>query len=476
MPDSVVPRGLYEGRKTLVVGAARSGVAAARFLLTEGALVTLTDSRERAAIGAAIEPLLSKGAGADRMTLEFGGHREESFGSCELVVVSPGVPLSLPFFAISREKQIPVIAEVELGWRHVDGTVLGVTGSNGKTTVTVLLSALLCGSGLRAHAVGNIGVPLVTFAGQKAPESMHCVELSSFQLEGIVDFRPRAAALLNLTADHLDRYPGFEAYAAAKERIFLNQTAEDIAVLNWNDVRVREVARRVKSVPVFFSRQESVERGCFVRRDEVVYRRGAQETALFKTSDIRLPGAHNLENVLAASALAIEVGARPETLQDSVRAFSGVEHRLEPVLELGGVRYVNDSKATNVDAAVKAIEAFNDPVVLIAGGRDKGGDFRALRDLAAHRVRLLVLIGEAAGKIREALHGVCRIAIATSMADAVRTAAGVAQRGDVVLLAPACASFDMFDNYEHRGRVFKAAVHALEKERAPADDVPDAPR
>ena len=469
MPEGSHSRGLYEGRTVLVVGAARSGVAAARFLLDQEATVILSDAKERAALESALTPLLPGGVPRARLTLELGGHRLESFGACDLVVVSPGVPLSLPAFARSRENRIPVIAEVELAWRHIDGTVLAVTGSNGKTTTTALLAELLRGSGLKAQAAGNIGVPLVSFAGQVAPDLFHCVELSSFQLEGIVGFRPRAAALLNLTPDHLDRYPTFEAYAAAKERIFRNQTAGDAAVLNWDDALVREVAGRVKSAPVFFSRREAPARGCFVRGDAVIHRDGTRETALFGTSDIRLPGAHNVENVLAAAALAVESGARTESLRASIRAFAGVEHRLEHVAEIGGVRYVNDSKATNVDAAVKSVEAFDAPVVLIAGGRDKGGDFSSLRKLIARRLRHLVLIGEAAEKIREALRGSCEMSQAGSMAQALCKAAGVAQEGDVVLLAPACASFDMFENYEHRGREFKAAVHALERERAPRD-------
>jgi UDP-N-acetylmuramoylalanine--D-glutamate ligase len=453
----------YQGKTVLVVGAARSGVAAAAFLLERRARVILTDTKTEAELGIALEPLRTPSKSTGRLALELGGHKPESFSACDFVVVSPGVPLSLPLFDESRKKGIPIIAEVELAWRHLKGRILGITGSNGKTTTTILTAELLRGAGLRGHAAGNMGVPLISFAAQSTPDEWYSTELSSFQLEGIQEFRPAAGAILNLTPDHLDRYRGFDEYIAAKERLFMNQRPADFAVLNADDERTSALAGRIPSTPVLFSRRSAPPRGLFLRGGRVVSEIPGRERDLFGVEDIRLKGGHNVENVLAACALALLAGAAPESLRHVIREFKGVEHRLEWVAEIDGVQYFNDSKATNVDATVKSLEAFPGKIHLIAGGRDKGGDFTMLRALVRERVRQLVLIGEAAGKIRDALRGCVEMSDAADMRQAVEACRRKARPGDVVLLAPACASFDMFKDFEHRGRTFKAAVSALQR-------------
>ena len=451
----------YGGKTALVAGAAKSGLASARFLLGCGARVILTDTRTEDDLKNEIVELQDFAARSGELVLELGGHRDDSFAHCDFVVVSPGIPLSLPFFETSRKAGIPVIAEVELAYRHLKGKIIGITGSNGKTSTTTLVADLLNGAGLEAHAAGNIGTPLISFAGDSKPSDFYSVELSSFQLESIRDFRPFVGSILNLTPDHMDRYAGFEDYSAAKERLFMNQERTDFAVLNADDPRTAAMATRVRAEPVLFSRLRIAGHGAFVRDDRVIFRDGQNEKDLFAVSAIGLKGTHNLENVLAACAMAILAGAPPESLEESVRRFKGVEHRIEWVRDLDGVQYFNDSKATNVDAAIKSLESFPGNILLIAGGRDKAGDFSPLRTLVRERVKHLVLIGEAADKIREALSGAAAMSEAASMGEAVSMCRSLARPGDVVLLAPACASFDMFDNYEHRGRVFKEAVRYL---------------
>jgi UDP-N-acetylmuramoylalanine--D-glutamate ligase len=450
----------YKGKKVLIVGAARSGVAAAEFLLAHGATVVLTDRRHLEELPPSIGQLRG-GASGSRLLLELGGHRAASFRECNLVVTSPGVPLSLEFFAGSRSAGIPIIAEVELAYRHIRGRILGITGSNGKTTTTELVAEMLRAGDLRGHAAGNVGVPLISFVADSTGEDYYATELSSFQLEGIDRLRPAVATILNLTPDHLDRYAGFEEYAAAKRRIFMNQEPGDFAVLNLDDPLVAAIAEGLASTPVFFSRQAKPQVGTYVDSGRVLHRDGKSEKELFLLDDITLRGEHNLENVLAAATVSLLAGVRPESLRAAVKRFKGVEHRLEWVAEIDGVRYFNDSKATNVDATVKAIRAFPGGIHLIAGGRDKGADFSVLRDLVRDRVRELVLIGEAAETIERALAGHTDIRKASSLEEAVGLCRQRALPGEIVLLAPACASYDMFENYEHRGRVFKKSVLAL---------------
>jgi UDP-N-acetylmuramoylalanine--D-glutamate ligase len=451
----------YQGQTVLVVGAAHSGIASAEFLLARGARVVLSDAKSEENLGVSLAPLRQVAQASGELVLELGGHKPESFRRCDFVVVSPGVPLTHPMFEESRRAGIPILAEIELAARHIKGRILGITGSNGKTTTTTLVAELLRVAGLRGFAAGNIGTPLITLAPASTPGDFYVVELSSFQLESIYEFCPFVGAILNLTPDHMDRYRNFEDYIGAKRRIFMNQTAADFAVLNADDLRTAALAPRLPSTPVLFSRRGEVARGTFIKEGRLVYRDGRGDTDLFPADAIRLKGAHNLENVLAACALALLAGAAPASLEGGVRSFAGVEHRLEWVAELDGIQFFNDSKATNVDATMKSLEAFPRNILLIAGGRDKGGDFRPLRPLVAQRVKHLIVIGEAAGKIREALLDAVEISAATSLPEAVLLASRKASPGDVVLLAPACASFDMFQNYEHRGRVFKEAVYSL---------------
>jgi UDP-N-acetylmuramoylalanine--D-glutamate ligase len=451
----------YRGKTALVVGAAKSGLAAVRFLLECGARVILTDRKSREELQSAIVPLVETARSSGELIFQLGGHQIESFRSCDFLVVSPGVPLAMPEFETSRKAGIPVLAEIELAYRHIKGRVIGITGSNGKTTTTTLVYELLAGAGFKARAAGNIGTPLISFAADSTPEDIYSVELSSFQLEGISRFRPFVGSILNLTPDHLDRYPGFEQYIEAKQRIFMNQKSTDFVVLNADDFRTEALASTVPSKPVLFSRLKALQHGAFVRGDRVVYRDDGGEKDLFPVSAIGLKGAHNLENVLASCAMAILAGAPAESLEKSVRNFKGVEHRIEWVAETNGVRYYNDSKATNVDATIKSLEAFPGNIILIAGGRDKGSDFTVLKNLVREKVKHLILIGEAAGKIGEALSDAVETSGAGTMQEAVSVCRDLAQPGDVVLLAPACASFDMFENYEHRGRIFKEAVRAL---------------
>jgi UDP-N-acetylmuramoylalanine--D-glutamate ligase len=449
----------YKGKTVLVVGAARSGLAAARFLLALGARVILTDTKGEDLFVSTIAPLREIKPG--ELVLELGGHRKESFHSCDFVVVSPGVPLALPDFDLSRRAGIPILAEVELASRHLQGKIIGITGSNGKTTTTALVFELLTGAGLKAHLAGNIGTPLIEFAPESTSDDLFAVELSSFQLEGIDRFRPAIGSILNLTPDHMDRYAGFEEYIAAKQRIFMNQEPADYGVLNADDPRTAAMASNITARPMLFSRLNPITSGAFVRNGRVIFRGEGHETDLFDTNAISLKGGHNLENVLAACTMAILAGAAPQSLEESVRKFKGVEHRIEWVAEIDGVQYYNDSKATNVDATIKALEAFPGDIILIAGGRDKAGDFTVLNSLVREKVKHLVVIGEAAGKIRAALSAATDVSQAQSMAEAVSICRQKATPGGVVLLAPACASFDMFQNYEHRGRVFKDAVRAL---------------
>ena len=454
----------YSGKSVLVAGAGRSGIAVSRFLLSRGARVILTDSKSREALEPGISSLFGLASHSGELVLELNGNRDQSFASCDFVVISPGMPLALPVFEISRKAGIPVIAEIELAYRHLKGKILGITGSNGKTTTTTLVAELINGAGLKGHAAGNIGVPLIDFVEASSPDDIYAVELSSFQLEGIQEFRPSVGAILNLTPDHMDRYADFEDYIVAKQRIFRNQRITDFSVLNGDDRRTAAMAPHVGSRPILFSRLNEIESGAFVRDGWVIFRNEGYEHSLFPVNAIGLKGNHNLENVLAACTMAILAGAPPETLEETIRGFRGVEHRIEFVAELNGVQYFNDSKATNIDATLKSLEAFPGNILLIAGGRDKASDFTVLRSLVQERVRHLVVIGEAAEKLKIALSDVVSIEDAASMKEAVSICRQLANPGDIVLLAPACASFDMFRNYEHRGRIFKEEVLCIGKD------------
>jgi UDP-N-acetylmuramoylalanine--D-glutamate ligase len=448
------------GKQVLVVGLARTGIATALFCAERGARVTASEERPEPEIAEAAAKLRAAG-----VTLELGGHRPETFTRQDLIVPSPGVPPTMGALAAARVIGVPVWSEIELAWRFLRGRLICITGSNGKTTTTSLIGHILETARVPVQVAGNIGTPLISRVDISSDASFTVMEASSFQLESISAFRPDIAVLLNVTADHLDRHGSIEAYGAAKARMFENQTAEDAAVINADDAIAHQYAPAEPRV-FWFSREKRVASGCYLRGDEVVFRSDGTESILLERKMIGLRGSHNIENVLAAAAAAKLAGVEPGAIAEGVRTFAGVEHRIEYVATISGVEYFNDSKATNVDATLKALDAFPGNVVLILGGKDKGSDYKILRKALRSHARLALLIGSAADKIEAELGGVIPVERAGTLARAVETASRHAQPGDTVLLAPACASFDQFENYEHRGRVFKQLVRELEKKHA----------
>jgi len=449
-------------KRVLVVGLARTGVATSLFCAGRGARVTATDSRTEGEIGEAIAKLKSAG-----VTLELGGHREKTFLEQDLIIPSPGVPADEAHLQVARAKSITIWSEIELAYRFLKGRLIGITGSNGKTTTASLVEHLLKTAGMQAILAGNIGTPLIGCVDAMRDDTWTVVELSSFQLELIDTFRPNIGVFLNLTPDHLDRHHTMEAYGAAKARLFEKQTGEDAAVLNADDAATTPYAPSLPRV-YWFSRKQRVAQGAYVRAEEIVFRQDGAEEVLLKLEDIPLAGSHNVENVLAAAVAARLAGAPAAAIAKGVRSFTGVEHRLEFVSEIAGVRYYNDSKATNVDATLKALDAFPGRILIILGGKDKGSDYTVLQKPLREKAILALLIGAAAEKIENQISGSVALERAETLERAVETASHAAQRGDVVLLAPACASFDQFKNYEQRGQVFKDLVRQLEKQAAGA--------
>jgi len=448
------------GKRLLVVGLARTGVATALFCAERGAKVTATDARTENEIGEAIAPLR-----AARVSLELGGHRENSFLEQDLIVPSPGVPADAPLLQAARAQGVTIWSEVELADRFLRGRLIGITGSNGKTTTTSLIEHILKNAGFSTILAGNIGTPLIARVEQTSDDTITVAELSSFQLELIDTFRPNISVFLNLTPDHLDRHHTLEAYGRAKARIFENQSEADSAVLNADDPATTPLAPAKPHV-YWFSRKQRVAQGAFVRGNEMLFRQDGQEETVLHLKDIPLAGGHNVENVLAAVAAARLAGTEPSAIAKGVRSFAGVEHRLEFVAEIGGVRYYNDSKATNVDATLKALDAFPGRILIVMGGKDKGSDYTILQKPLREKAILALLIGAAAEKIENQIAGSVAMERAGTLERAVEIASHAARPGDVVLLAPACASFDQFQNYEHRGRVFKELVHQLERQAA----------
>ena len=445
-----------DGKRVLVVGLARTGLATALFSAGYGATVTATDQRPEEELAETAEKLSAAG-----VRLQLGGFVPQTFLEQDLIVVSPGVPVRIEPLESARAQGIPVWSEVELAWRFLRGKLIAITGSNGKTTTTSLVAHILRTSNIPTLVGGNIGTPLLSLVETSVDTMVTVAEISSFQLETIDGFRPEISVLLNLTPDHLDRHGNFEEYARAKLRMFENQLERDIALLNADDP---EVTRRMPAKPkiFWFSRQKRVATGAFLRDEQIIFRNEGSEVELARLADVQLRGQHNVENVLAACAAAYLAGAVPAAIAAGVKSFRGVEHRLEFVAEVLGVQYYNDSKATNVDAAVKAVEAFPGKLIVILGGRDKGSPYTPLRDLLRERAKGVLLIGESAEKIAAELNDAVPIAQAGTIQRAMQLAAEQAQAGDTVLLAPACSSFDQFENYEHRGRVFKQLVAKLE--------------
>ena len=447
-----------KNKRVLVVGLGKSGISAALFLRGQGVRVTVSDSRSAVALAKEIPALLEAG-----IMVESGGHGLLTFRRQDLIVVSPGVPMDTPEVKQVVGFGLPVIGELELASRYLQGQIVAITGSNGKTTTTTLVGKILSDAGLPALVGGNIGLPVIDLVMKSTPETMSVLEVSSFQLETIQEFHPKIAVVLNITPDHLDRHGSFEAYAAAKARITENQGADDFLVLNGEDKATQMVALKTKAQVFWFSGRRPIKQGAFVHGESIVFlaREGGKAEPVMPVAEIPLKGAHNVENVLAAVCAARLAGVSAEKIRASVAGFKAVEHRLEFVKSVGGVEFYNDSKATNVDAAMKAVASFQGGIHLILGGKDKDSDYGLMAELLKERVKAVYTIGSAAEKIERQLAGVVKMVSAETMQVAVAKAAEAAVAGDVVLLAPACSSFDQFENYEHRGQVFRQLVSEL---------------
>lgn len=449
-----------QNTRVLVVGMARSGIAAASLLLREGAVTLLCDTKTMDAFGHDLDAFLHTPCefhlGEDPLGLLPG---------CGLAVISPGVPADAPVVQKAHTLGIPLIGELELAFSLLKGTVIAVTGTNGKTTTVSLLGELFRNAGHTAHVGGNIGYPLSAIAAHSQDGDVVIVEVSSFQLETVQTFHPQTAALLNITEDHLNRHSTMERYTALKLRMFENQTRNDLAVLNYDDPAVRAAAGAVDSKIAWFSRLSAVDHGVCLRGDTVVSVSNGAVTPICGANEIRIPGPHNLENAMAAAAIGLAHGIPPEVIRHTLKTFAGVEHRIETVRTVGGVTYINDSKGTNVASTLKAIQSMTSPTVIILGGYDKHTDFDDLSKaiVRSREVRYAVLIGETAKQIEESLakNGFHAFSHALSLHDALQTAGSHAAPGGAVLFSPACASFDMFRDYEHRGAVFKEIVSRL---------------
>ena len=441
------------GKRVTVVGAARSGIAAAELLARRGAVVTLSEARSDVP---ETEPLVPLG-----VRLELGGHQAATFTDADLVVLSPGVPPETAAVQAARARGIPVIAEIELASRWLQGRMIAITGTKGKSTTTALTGRMLEAAGFKVTVGGNIGAPLSAQVSQSTPDTFHVVETSSFQLEQIDTFHPWIAVMLNFSPDHLDRHPTVESYAAAKARIFENQDARDFAVINADDPAVLELARRGRAAARLFARSGSIDRGTVVEDGWIVDRRRDATSRLVPLAAIHLLGPHLVNDVMAAATVGAIAGAAPAAMTAAVDGFRGLAHAMELVGERQGVRFVNDSKATNVESALRSIESFDRDLVAIIGGKFKGGDLRLLREPLRQRARAVVAIGEARPLVAEALADLVPVHEAATLRDAVERAFELAKPSGVVLLAPACASFDMFRDYADRGRQFKEEVGRL---------------
>jgi UDP-N-acetylmuramoylalanine--D-glutamate ligase len=447
-----------KNKRVLVVGLGKSGLAAALFLRDRGARVTVSDTRSAASLAKEIPALLEAG-----IMVESGGHGLLTFRRQDLIVVSPGVPLDTPEVAQAAAFGLPVIGELELATRFLQGRILAITGSNGKTTTTTLAGQIFAGAGLPTLVGGNIGLPVIDLVAPSTAETWSVLEVSSFQLETTVDFRPNIAVVLNITPDHLDRHKTFARYAAAKTRITTRQTAQDFLILNAEDKATQMVAAHTRAQIYWFSNLRQIKQGAFVHGETLFFlaKEGGKPEPILPIAEIPLKGQHNVENVLAAVCAARLAGISAASIRATVAKFQAVEHRLEHVATLNGVEFYNDSKATNVDATIKALSSFPGGIHLILGGKDKDSDYTQLSPLLRERVVRVYTIGSAAEKIDRQLSGVVKIEASETLDRAVHRAAAAARPGEIVLLAPACSSFDQFDNYEHRGRAFRETVALL---------------
>jgi UDP-N-acetylmuramoylalanine--D-glutamate ligase len=457
-----------KNKNIVIVGMGRTGLAAARFLHHRGARVLVTDKAGEKALGAAVGALRQLG-----VRVEMGPHRAASLQNADLIMVSPGVAHTIEPIARATARGVPVIGEVELASAFIKEPIIAVTGTNGKTTTTALLGQMLKNSGIKAFVGGNIGNPLIEYVGNEQKAQIVVAEISSFQLDTIAAFRPKVSVLLNITADHLDRYPDFEAYIDSKMRIFKNQQADDLAILNGLDRMIRIKTKNIKCRRLFFPSLKANEQGAILNGKRIVLKLN-KDLAAFQIpqsefhnpesldiSKMHLLGRHNFENACAASLTALAAGATLDGIQKTLDHFKGLAHRLEHVATISAVRYYNDSKATNVDGVLRALECFSKPVLLLMGGRDKGGNFEVLQDAVRKHAKELILMGEAAESIRSALGQQTLTKVVTSMQEAVTTAFQDAGPQEIVLLSPGCASFDQYANYAERGDDFRRAVEKL---------------
>jgi len=448
----------FSKKNVLVLGAGISGVAVAGILRDLGADTTLSDAKRAESIKCDLGDLKNKG-----VALELGRQDESLLSGIDYVVLSPGISINSPLVVQAQNKGITVMSEVEVAYRLCPAPMVAITGTNGKTTTTTLIGEILRAAGREVVVGGNIGLALSQEVRGISADGIVVAEISSFQLEGAIEFRPHVAAILNLTPDHIDRHGSLAIYQEMKERIFARQTAEDYVVLNYDDPAVREMAGRAPSRVVFFSRKQELGAGIFIKDDRLVLRWNNENLDICAVTDIKIKGAHNVENALAACGVAYFAGAKPADMAGVLRTFPGVEHRIEPVTTVDGVPYYNDSKATNPESSIKALEAFPGQIILIAGGRDKNTDLGEFMQLIKERVDHLILLGEAQERFRQAAiqYGIDNIHLVDDFSGGVALAHKLARPPQVVLLSPACASFDMFSNYEERGRVFKDLVRRL---------------
>lgn len=451
----------WEGTRVVIFGMARSGAAAAKVLAQLGAVVTVCDQKSSDELTGVIRDLA--GTGIKAVT---GGYPPDISSAADLIIISPGVPLTIPPLVKAAEAGVPIWGELELAYRLAKASIVAITGTNGKTTTTALIGQMFKDGDREVRVGGNIGVPLCQLAVEAAPPEVLVAEVSSFQLETIHQFKPRVAVILNVTPDHLDRHGTFANYLNAKSMIFSQQSEEDYTILNFDDHETRALAEKTSASVIFFSRQSDLNEGICVVDGEVRVRLKGRETGVIPVKDIAIPGSHNLENALAAVAAGWVMGLEAPSLAHTLKTFPGVPHRLEFAGEYQGIRFINDSKGTNPDAAIKALMSYRQPIVLIAGGRNKGGEFSSYAKLIRQKVKALVLVGEAAGQIEEAIvnEGYANYYRADTFPAAVRKAAELAAAGDIVLLSPACASWDMFNNFEERGDVFKKTVSEIIEE------------
>ena len=441
------------GKKVSIFGMARSGMAIAKLLKSLGAQVFITEKKEEENLSPEILELKRSG-----IEYETGGHTQKAIDYQDYLVISPGVPADLPILVEAQEKGIPIFSEIEVAFWLAEAQIVAITGSNGKTTTTTLVGEIFKEDGRECKVAGNIGVPFSSVVQEVSSRGIIVLEISSFQLEKIEEFSPKVSAILNITPDHLDRYPDLKSYTDAKLRLLENQTEKDFVVLNWDDPVTSKLAPLSRAKSLFFSTTSELKVGSYVKNGNLVFQLNGKIEEVIPVEEIGIKGPHNLANSAAACAICGVLGVKKESMEKALRSFKGVEHRLEEVAIIDQIRFVNDSKATNVDSVFYALQSIKEPVFLIAGGKDKGGDFTKLRELVKKKVKGLILLGQAKEKIKNALGDLVPTYLVDSIKEGVELGFQKAEKGDCVLLSPACASFDMFKDYEDRGRVFKLTV------------------